>query len=339
MRLKNKKVKRGFFYLAKLRFRELSTRMDAARAAVIRDLNGETEEGMKGKHRKLHFIAKTGLATIALGGALLWSNAVHPFAIQTCDTSIPSPPRTCAAGDLTQGWDGPGLGSYNFTYFVGNPGRADGGLPAGLTLADVTGAFQRAAATWASVVQITFAPAAGFGLGDIDFYFHNGAGGVPDGIPFDGPWIPFGAAGSVFAHSWGPPDVVQPGPGFTLPGNMHFDIAETWTVGAGGSQFVAGVPAIIDLESIIVHELGHALGLDHEDDLGAGPGAPIMQSFHNVNGIWARTLTADDISGIQTLYCPVGQPCGTNGTPEPSTMLLLGMGLFAMRLLRKSARQ
>ena len=290
---------------------------------------------MKGKHRKLQFIARTGLATIAFGGALMLSSAAHAFAVLSCDTTIPSPPRTCAAGVPTQGWDGPGLGSYSFTYFIGNPFRADNGIPAGLTLADVTGAFQRAAATWSSVVQVNFAPAAAFGAGEIDFYFH----GIQVDHTFDGAWNPGAGTGSVFAHSWGPPDVTFPiASGISNPGNLHFDIDETWTVGAAGTQ-VGVNSAIIDLESIILHELGHALGLDHEDDLGAGPGAPIMQSFHNFNGIWARTLTADDISGIQTLYCPVGQICGTNGTPEPSTMLLLGMGLFAMRLLRKSARQ
>lgn len=273
----------------------------------------------------------TGIAGLL---AAITASPAHAFAITDCDVTIPSPPRTCVAGALTDGWDGPGLGSYSFTYFIGNPFRADNGIPNGLTLADVTGAFQRAAATWASVVQVSFAPAAAFGDGEIDFYFH----GIQPDHSFDGQWRPGLVSGPVFAHAWGPPDVTFPvASGISNPGNLHFDIDETWTVAATGSEFDFGAhTAVIDLESIILHELGHALGLDHEDDLGGGIGAPIMQSFHNVNGAWARTLTADDIAGIQSLYCPVGQDC--RDIPEPSTLPLLALALLGSVAWRRKAR-
>jgi len=291
---------------------------------------------------KLKFLPKlaiAGFSGIALSMMPIWKNTASAFEFLECDTTIPPASRTCSASDVTEGWDGPGLGSYNFGYFIGNPFRlTDQGLPPGLTLAEITTAFSAAASTWSSVASVTFTPVANFGDGEIDFYFHNGADGVPDGIPFDGPWNPSTGVGNVYAHTWGPPDVSFDPAVASNAGNMHFDIGELWSL--TGTN-VRATSADIDLESIILHELGHALGLAHEDSMGSGIGAPIMQSFHNVDGTWARTLTQDDVDGIRQLYGCVDNPEFTpceqepESVPEPSTLGFLALSTIGVAILKR----
>ena len=271
-----------------------------------------------------------GVAMLAL---MLSARSSEAAVISTCDTTIDPMFRTCSAGDLSEGWDGPGLGSYDFTYFIGNPHRADNGIPTGLTTGDVEAAFLAAANTWASVIDVTFSPVVGgFGDGDIDLYFHNG-GGVA--IPFDGAFDPSTGTGSVFAHAWGPPDVTfSPASGFSNPGNIHLDINESWvTSGAPNLVLPSLMTSIdVDLQTVILHELGHVLGLAHEDSLGRGLGAPVMQSFYN--GPW-RTLTQDDIDGARMLYAPAGS---SNDMPEPTSTALLIVGLAALGHCRRRRR-
>ena len=69
--------------------------------------------------------------------------------------------------------------------------------------------------------------------------------------------------------------------------------------------------SIGDIRRVLIHELGHALGLDHPDDHGQHVDA-IMNSVTSNR----ETLSADDISGAQSMYAaPTPTP---TPTPNPS---------------------
>jgi hypothetical protein len=280
---------------------------------------------------------RTNIGALCTAMVLGYSANASAFAIESCFVPLASAACTANINTLTQGWDGPGLGSFNLGYYIGNAGQPNNGLPTGLTEAQVEGAFLAAAATWSSVVQVSFTKLGDVTLGaagafqnnSIDFYFHTTGS---EGIPFDGAWNPSTGAGSVFAHSWGPKDIMTE----ITAGNMHFDQAEHWVLSGAPNPTLAMTSVNIDLQTVILHELGHVLGLDHT--AGSSLSDPVMQALY-----WGqqRTLRADDIAGMQTLYCPTGQTCGTispPSVPEPGTLLLLGLGLAALRLTKRQAR-
>ena len=140
--------------------------------------------------------------------------------------------------------------------------------------------IERALREWEKHANLTFtADGEAGGPRTIAIRFAEGAHG--DSYPFDG-------AGRGLAHTFYPaPPNPEP-----IAGNMHFDGAEDWRIGAG-----------VDLYSVALHEAGHALGLGHSDQ----PGAVMYPYYHQANG-----LTSDDIAGIRELY-------GTKDASPPPT--------------------
>ncbi|MCX6588427.1 MAG: matrixin family metalloprotease, partial [Acidobacteria bacterium] len=181
-----------------------------------------------------------------------------------------------------EGWDGPGKGraSLQFAYRT---------LSEKVNSQAQQAEVSRALREWSRVIQVDFVEgndaAAPRTIGILWGRSSHG-----DGYPFDGP-------GKVLAHTFYPaPPNSEP-----LAGDLHFDEDENWQVGQD-----------IDVYSVALHELGHALGLGHSDVPGS-----VMYAYYRR----AERLTAEDIGAARRLYGArdeAGTPPSTPTTP-PST--------------------
>ncbi len=162
-------------------------------------------------------------------------------------------------------------------------------------------ALNAAFAEWSNVANIQFMQVADDGApfnsatnsGDIRIGFHT----------FNGP-------GGVLAHGYFPP--VN---GLTAAGDIHFDIAEIWEL--GGENGVFDPNPGFDFFQVAAHEIGHAIGLGHQDP----PPLALMNPFYTEAFLGPQ---ADDIAGMVTIY---GQP---QLAPEPMTLVLLAVGLLGI---------
>ncbi len=177
----------------------------------------------------------------------------------------------------SMGWDGPGTGSAELTYYVGN-------APSYLSQSAVEAAIETALGVWSEVIVVEFTPTSRSGQRDsLDFTFRN----------LDGP-------GGTIAQAYFPDDV-NPA---RIAGDVQFDSSERWEIGnAQGSR-------AFDLVLVAVHEIGHSLGLNHTDEHGS-----IMKPSISPN-VEFVTLSAHDVHAIEKLYAPANPPSEDPPTPE-----------------------
>ncbi len=189
----------------------------------------------------------------------------HRTATRRIASFEPMEERLCLAGSV--GWDGPGRGVASLSYFIG-------GAPGSLSQAAVDVAVKTALDVWAAVADISFAQTSlPNRLNSIDITFRT----------LDGP-------GRTLAEGYYPDDV-NPA---RIAGDIQFDAAEVWEVGnaLGGDA--------MDLVLTAVHEIGHALGLDHSDVAGSLM-APTISADGEFTG-----LPQTDADAMLTLYAPAG---------------------------------
>src|SRR5436189_1947070 len=81
----------------------------------------------------------------------------------------------------------------------------------------------------------------------------------------------------------------------------------------GSLHFASNGFCIADIRRVLIHELGHSLGLDHPDQHGQHVDAIMNATISD-----RETVSADDISGAQSMYAaPTSTPTPTP-TPIPT---------------------
>ncbi len=140
-------------------------------------------------------------------------------------------------------------------------------------------AVRNAMASWQSVAGITLVEVPSGG--DMNIKWAAGEAGYP--YPFDGP-------GGRLAHGILPVDGIG-----EWAGDIHFDDDETWVTTLPTLPY----PQQVYLPSVALHEIGHALGLQHSLD----PGSIMWAYYVPGNGIGPA-----DIFAIQALYGPPTAP-------------------------------
>jgi hypothetical protein len=185
--------------------------------------------------------------------------------------------RLCMAASV--GWDGAGQQSAALTYYLGD-------TPAnlGLDRATIKATLEKALAVWSKVADIVFTetsrPRQANSM-DFDFRTLDGRGGT-------------------LAQAYFPGDVNRG----AIAGDVQFDSSEPWEVGNTRGS------AAFDLLWVAVHEIGHALGLDHSHTAGSVMAASVSASRS------FTTLAASDVDAALRLYAP--SKSGTSVTPPAS---------------------
>ena len=134
--------------------------------------------------------------------------------------------------------------------------------------------------------------------------------------PIDGQWGILGQGGYSYTNAGGSWHIAG--------GAVDMDANENWDPIMGNGN----PPGTFDFFTVAVHEVGHALGLDH-----SGNGIDLLYSYYTGEKTWA---SATDVANIQSLY-GVGSSNGGTGkvdsleaVPEPSTIALVGIGLIIL---------
>jgi len=239
-------------------------------------------------------IITAGLA-LALSGGLFLSAQSHASMYVVPDGLSVSTPYE--VGPTVPGkWGDPALGTpASVTWSLVPDGTGCGGECTGTisSLASFMPAgfkpeIEKAFNAWAAVSGLSFSEA-------------------PDsGDPFDAPGAEgdirlgghsFDGAGGTLAHGYFPP--VN---GNSRAGDIHFDTGESWSIGSN-----------MDIFTIALHEIGHAIGLGHSADANA-----VMYPYYSgpVAG-----LHQDDIDGAVHLYGSAAP------VPVPAAVWLMLSGL------------
>jgi hypothetical protein len=205
-------------------------------------------------------------------------------------TMIPCAGMLTTAGPVAQyanivhGWD-PENGEVRLNYVFGT-------LTPKQTAANVQSEIIRALNAWSQQVNVIFQPSANISaMRTIYIWFASGAHG--DGYPF---------TSGVLAHTFYPVPINKE----SIAGDMHLNLDEKWNIGGD-----------IDIYSVALHEIGHALGLGHSDKPG-----DVMYPYYRRGAI----LSANDIEAGMAIYgapSPSGSDSGAlpetgSGSPAPT---------------------
>jgi hypothetical protein len=148
--------------------------------------------------------------------------------------------------------------------------------------------IEAAFAAWAAVANIQFQQVA-------DSNTNGGEPGSSGDIRIGAHFMDgTSSSGTILAHAFYPPFSASPA---EISGDLHFDADEPWSCTPGANK--------IDIGVVALHEVGHTIGLGHENLVLA-----VMGPYYNPT---LASLKPDDINGVISIY----------GVPEPELHLSL----------------
>jgi Matrixin len=95
-----------------------------------------------------------------------------------------------------------------------------------------------------------------------------------------------------------------------MEADILFNNRLQWDSYRGALRFGSNGYAIGEIRRVLIHELGHSLGLDHPDQHGQTVAAVMNSVISNID-----TAVQDDINGAQSIY---GAPGSSSSTPTPT---------------------
>jgi hypothetical protein len=139
--------------------------------------------------------------------------------------------------------------------------------------------------------------------------------------PIDGQWGILGQGGYSYTNAGGSWHIEG--------GVVDMDVNENWDPIVGNGN----PPGTFDFFTVTAHEVGHALGLDHTSN-----GNDLMYPYYTGERFG---VSAADMANIQSLYGAglsnegTGKFASLEAVPEPSTIVMVGIGLIILVLIRR----
>ena len=226
-------------------------------------------------------------------------------------------PSRADADPVAIGWNQPGGPGTHLTLTYSYSNLLDGGFNASLAPAELRRLTDDALATWAAHAPISFYEVVDSGPAPSESEYPSVASDIRIGYMARLP-------GGDVAHVHQPYErsgLISGG----LAGDIHFS-NDPSASGKASWGSAASNPLALDFFSVMLHEVGHALGVAHVSVAGAVMG-PHLAVFAG-----AAELHAADIVAIRALY---GHGAGSVhslasealATPEPQTWLLIASGI------------
>jgi hypothetical protein len=262
------------------------------------------------KLRSRAFGIACALVVFVLANCSVWQNSACGWALKggKWPQSAPGAPVTITY-------------SYNNLFDGGLKGPDGVPLPASLIKASVEEAFR----VWASAAPLDFVEVADHSPSSNYSIYNDDESGDYGQIRlshyfYDGPDVPNqqpkAKAITYYLNYDG-----------NLAGDIFYDSGDPWQQ--------VGTLATPDILGATIHELGHALGLDHSADTNSN----MYWIFRRYNGPGTNAaLTADDIAGIQSIYGAGVGSVTPLPVPEPASWLLAALGGAAVLWRRRLVR-